>query len=115
MAMHNPLSITVIDPTADAPRALLSEVWRRVDRSIDRYFVARNIARPKEAAALERFLESEPGMGKAVADDMRALRAQYDRIEHSRTAQIPNDEAKQFVARAVSVMRVLRPQGPNAV
>jgi hypothetical protein len=115
MAMHKPMSITLIDPTADAPRALLSEVWRRVDRSIDRYFVARNIARPEDAAALELFLESESEMGQQVADDMRALRAQYDRIEHSRTAQIPNDEAKQFVARAVSVMRVLRPQGPNAV
>src|SRR5688500_1142062 len=115
MAMNNPISITVIDPTADAPRAFLLEVWRKVNRSIDRYFAARNIARPEDAAALERFLESEPEMGKPVADDMRALRAQYDRIEASRTAQIPNDEAKQFVARAVSVMRVLRPQGPNAV
>jgi hypothetical protein len=91
------------------------KVWRKVDRSIDHYFDSRRIARPDDAAALEHFLETESAMGKPVVDDLRALRAQYDRIEHSRTAHIPSDEAKQFVARAFRVMRVFTSGGPNAV
>jgi hypothetical protein len=105
--MPNPTFITPIDPTADAPRALLLEVWRKVDRSIDHYFDSRRIARP-DAAALERLLETEPALGKPFADDLRAFRAQYDRIEHSRAADIPSDEAKLFVARAFKVMRVFQ-------
>jgi hypothetical protein len=86
------------------PHALVLDWWRRLDLAIDYYFNARGLPRPRAAREAEEVLARDPGVGSAVAAEIRELRRTRNAVAHEESQVIPEEVAARYAARCLHLL-----------
>jgi hypothetical protein len=90
------------------PHALVLDWWRRLERAIDYYFSSRRLPRPAAIEA-EAAIANDPGLGPAVAAEIRQLRRTRNAVAHEEPQPIPPDQAAAYATKCFSLMWQVAP------
>jgi hypothetical protein len=90
----------------EAPSALVLDWWRRLDRTIDAYFVGLDERRPA-APRDELRIASDVRLGPWVADRVEKLRLERNRIAHEADLNLSREDAIRFARDAFSVLGII--------
>lgn len=88
-------SMHVSTVAAESPRGLVLDWWRRLDMTIDDYFLATGADRPKRPAEVEAAIAKDARFPCGLASEVRSLRLERNRVAHQvRSGPSPSDAAE---------------------